>query len=156
MVSGLPDYYRGVDVAYQALAQMIVRPKYGGALLAWGSRTVTASVQNTLVGIGGKGMIYGGAVWLDYTLTQGSSQVWLGIDTFTVSNLSFTRLIQYGIDKPRSWPVSLLKLDSVNHVYSVGISYGITFETQVVLAYYEQNGFTPTVHYRLVYALLGA
>lgn len=154
MATGRADYNVGVDVALQALSQLIVRPKYGGALLAWGSKTVTASVQNTLVGINGKGMIYGGAVWLDYTLTQGSSQVWLGIDGYTVSNLSFTRLIQYGINKPRSWPVSLLHLDSVNFVYSVGISYGLTFETQLVLAYYEQNGFTPTVHYRLIYALI--
>ena len=32
MASGLPDYYRGVDVAYQALSEMIVRPKYGGVV----------------------------------------------------------------------------------------------------------------------------
>lgn len=154
MTSGLPDYYRGVDVSYQALAQMIVRPKYGGALLAWGSKTVTANTQNTLVGIAGKGMIYGGAVWLDYTLPQSNSQVWLGIDGYTITNLSFERLVEYGIDQPRSWPVSVHKKDSVNYVYSVGVSYGITFETQLVLAYLEEHGTTPTVHYRLVYALI--
>lgn len=154
MASGMLDYYRGVDVAYQALSQMIVRPKYGGALLAWGSKYCTANVQNTLVGIAGKGMIYGGAVWLDYTLPQANSQVWLGIDGYTITNLSFERLLLYGINQPRSWPVSLLHADHVNRIYAVGISYGITFETQVVLAYYEQNGFTPTVHYRLVYALI--
>jgi len=154
MASGLPDYYRGVDVAYQALAQMIVRPKYGGALLAWGSKYCTANTQNTLVGIAGKGMVYGGAVWLDYTSTQSNSQVWLGIDGYTLTNLSFERLVQYGIDKPRSWPVSVNKKDSVNWVYSVGISYGITFETQVVLAYLEEHGTRPTVHYRLVYSLI--
>lgn len=154
MAHGLPDYYRGVDIAYQALAQQIVRPKYGGALLAWGSKTVTANVQNTLVGIWGKGMVYGGAVWFDYTLTQANSQVWLGIDGYTITNLSFLRLMEYKIDKPRSWPVSLHKYDSENFVYSVGISYGLTFETQLVLAYLEEHGFTPTVHYRLVYALI--
>jgi len=142
VATGLPDYYRGV------------RPRYGGALLAWGSKTVVKDIQNTLVGISGKGMIYGGAVWLDYTLTQGASQVWLGIDTYVVSNLSFTRLWEYGIVRPRSWPVHLLKYDSENFIYCVGISYGVTFENQVVLAYYEQNGFTPTVHYRLIYTLI--
>ncbi len=154
MASGLPDYYRGVDVAYQALSQMIVRPKYGGALLAWGSKTCDANVQNTLVGINGRGMIYGGAVWLDYTLPQANSQVWLGIDGYTVTNLSFERLLLYGINQSRSWPVSLLHADQVNQVYAVGISYGLTFESQLVLAYYEQNGTTPTVHYRLIYALI--
>lgn len=154
MTSGLPDYYRGVDIAFQALSEVTNRPKYGGAILAWGSLAVTASVQNTLVGISGKGMIYGGAVWLDYTLTQANSQVWLGIDGYTVTNLSFLRLSDYNILKARSWPVSLLKYDGVSFIYSVGISYGVTFETELVLAYYEQHGTTPTVHYRLVYALI--
>lgn len=154
MVSGLPDYYRGVDITLQALSELIVRPKYGGALLAWGSKTVTKDVQNTLVGIAGKGMIYGGAVWMDYNLTQADSQVWLGIDGYTTTNLSWARLKEFGMTQPRTWPVSLLKYDSVNFIYCAGISYGITFETQVVLAYYEQNGFTPTVHYRLVYTLI--
>lgn len=154
MTSGLPDHYRGVDVAYQALSQMIVRPKYGGALLAWGSKYCTKNAQNTLVGINGKGMVYGGAVWLDYTLPQADSEVWLGTDGYTITNLSFERLLIYGIDKPRSMPVFLLYADHVDRIYCAGISYGITFESQLVLAYYEQNGFTPTVHYRLVYALI--
>lgn len=154
MASGLPDYFSGVDIAYQNLSEMINRPKYGGALLAWGSKTVTANVQNTLCGIVGKGMIYGGAVWFDYTLPQADSQVWLGIDGYTITNLSFERLLIYGLKHPRSWPVSLLHCDQVNQIYSVGISYGITFETQLVLAYYEQNGTTPTVHYRLIYTLI--
>lgn len=154
MVSGLPDYYRGVDIAYQALGEMIVRPKYGGAVLATGSKYCTANVQNTLVGVNGKGMIYGGAVWLDYTSAQADSEVWLGIDGYTISNLSFERLLAYGINQPRSWPVSLICADHINHIYGVGISYGITFESQLVLAYYEQNGTRPTVHYRLIYTLI--
>lgn len=154
MASGMLDYYRGVDVKYQALAQMIVRPKYGGALLAWGSKYCTANVQNTLCGIAGKGMVYGGAIWMDYTLTQADSQVWLGVDGYTLTNLSWARLKEFGILQPRSWPLSLLKYDSKNFIYCAGVSYGLTFESQVVLAYYEQNGFNPTVHYRLVYALI--
>lgn len=154
MAAGLPDFYRGMDVAYQNLSQMIVRPKYGGALLAWGSKTVTKDVQNTLVGISGKGMIYGGAIWFDHTLPQANSQVWLGIDGYTITNLSFERLLIYGFNQPRSWPVSLLFCDQVNQIYCVGLSYGITFETQLVLAYYEHNSNTPTVHYRLVYTLI--
>lgn len=142
MVSGTPDYLQ------------VVRLRYGGARLAWGSKYCTKNEQNTLCGIAGKGMIYGGAVWFDHTLPQADSQVWLGIDGYTITNLSFERLLIYGLNQPRSWPVHLLFCDQVNQIYSVGISYGITFETQVVLAYYEQNGNQPTVHYRLVYALL--
>lgn len=154
MASGLPDYYRGVDVKLQELSQMIVRPKYGGGLLAWGSKEVTADVQNTLVGVNGKGMIYGGVVWLDYTYSQGNSEVWLGVDGYTITNLSFAKLLAYGITKPGNWPVSLNKMDGTNLIYSVGISFGITFESQVVLAYNEQNSTTPTVHFRLIYALI--
>lgn len=142
MAGGLPDYTRDI------------RPRYGGALVLSGSKQVTKNTHNVLAGVDGKGMIYGGTVWLDYTHTQANSEVRIMPDDQVLQSLSFYRMLEYGIDKPRSSVVTLNKYDSVNHVYSVGISYGITFEISLELAYNEQNGFTPTVHYRLVYTLI--
>ena len=154
MAHGLLDYYRGINVAYQALSEMIIRPKYGAALLASGSMEVVANSHNTLAIVSGKGMTYGGAVWLDYTLSQANGEVEIMPDDLVLSGLSFYRLMEYGILRPRTWPVSLNVYDSTNRIYSAGISYGITFETTLELAYQENNGFTPTVHYRLAYALI--
>jgi len=154
MASGLPDYFVGVDVAYQALAQMTTRPKYGGGILASGSEQVAANGATILTLSTGKGMIYAGNVWMDSTNAQQNSEVQLVIDGAIMTTLSFLRLNEYGINKPRSSVVSLNKYDPTEFIYSVGISYGLTFETYVMLLYNEEHGNTPTVHYRLVYALI--
>lgn len=154
MASGLPDYCRGIDVAYQALSEMTVRPKYGGALLDSGSEEAWSDRTLPLDLISGKGMLYGGVVWLEYTSSQSNSIVWLQLDGVQINDLSFWRLQHYGINKPRSAVVTINKFDSTNYIYSVGFSYGLTFDSFLRLLYEEKHGTTPTIHWRLVYALL--
>lgn len=154
MSSGLPDYYRGVDIAYQALAQMIVRPKYGGAESAWGSQIVGANATNALVTISGKGMLYGGVAYISYALTQAKGLFELKIDGSFVTDKSLVTMNAFGIVKPQSYPVYLLKFDDTNFVYSVAVSYGVTFESEVILSYVEDDGGTPTIYYDLTYALI--
>ena len=176
MAYGLPDYYRGMDIAYQALAELVVRPqnipqtdvdvtaqtlgqiinrpKYGGAVLSAGSAGVWANSSRKLVGIDGKGMVYGGSVWLDASGSQSNSQVLMVLDDGLIEGLSFVRLKDYGVVNPRSAVISLNVFDGENYIYSVGISYGLTFETGLDLWYKEEHGLAPTVHYRIIYALI--
>lgn len=154
MASGLPDYYRGMDVAYQALAEMTVRPKYGQVYLKSGSEPATPSGDTLLAFFSGKGMVYGGVIWLDYTSSQANSYIKLLLDAEHLNDLSFLRLNEYNITNPRSSVVTINKYDSVNHVYCVGISYGVTFDSYLMLLYYNAYANAPTIHYRLVYTLL--
>lgn len=154
MASGLPDYFSGVDIAYQALAQVTNRPKYGGAFLTGSVMTVTPSDDTDLIVVSGKGMIYGGLVWLDYTYSQANDEVIIQIDQYNLNDLSFLRLNNYNIQRDRTFPVTLNTYDPTNYIYSVGISFGITFETEVKVIYKETYGRDPTVFYRLVYALI--
>lgn len=154
MASGLADFYRGVDVAYQALGQMIVRPKYGGAEQVNGSVIVDASVATRLVSIQGKGVLYSGTVWLDDTSTQANSSIGMKLDGWFLASLSFVRMNDYGLVNPRSSIFSLNKYDAKNHIYSIGLSYGITFESYLDLYYGETYGRTPNVFYYLAYALI--
>ncbi len=154
MASGLPDFFRSVDVAKQSLAELTNRPKFGGGILSAGQMTVTVGVLNNLVQIIGKGMVYGGSIWLDYTSTQSNSEVWLGIDGVNIEGLSFVRLKDYSVVRPGSAVITLNKFDSDNYVYSVGISYGLTFESRLDLKYNEEHNTTPTVHYRIIYTLI--
>jgi len=85
MAHGLPDWYRGVDIAYQALSELITRPTYGGAIGSSGSKTVYANNTVTLINISGQGMIYGIYVRVSHTATQRDSGVRLELD----SNLLF-------------------------------------------------------------------
>ena len=154
MASGRADYFSGVDVAYQALSQLIVRPKYGGAVQTAGQTVVFGDSLNVLTTISGRGMVYGCSVWLDHTLTHANSEVWLAIDSEFLSGISFLRLRDYGFVQPRSSIISLNLYDSTNYIYSVGVSYGLTFENELILGYQESHNTSPTVHYILVYALI--
>ena len=154
MATGKQDYYRGVDVAYQELAQVIVRPKYGGALLESDSRQIGEGAPIILFEVAGKGMTYGGVVWLDHTLTQANSIVAVDIDDQVINDLSFVRLRDYGITNPLIWPVTLLDFDTVYKIYAVGFSYGLTFEKNLKVWYEDKYNTAPTVHWRFVYTLL--
>lgn len=154
MASGLPDHYRGVDIKLQDLSELTIRPKYGKAVLASGSAVAAANTGTFLTVVFGKGRLYGGSVWLDYTLTQANSEIRLFTEQVYISSLSFFRMLEYRITNPLSSVVFLNKFDGVNYVYSAGISGDLTFESYLALAYFEKHGFTPTVHYRLLYALI--
>lgn len=142
MASGMADY------------SSVIRPKYGGAILSASSVWVWDGVLTNLVQINGKGMVYGGAVWLEPGFEESNSQVWLGIDGRLVEGLSFERLKKYGVANPRSAVMTINVFDSIKYIYSVGISYGLTFETRLDLWYNEEHGNRCTVHYRLIYTLI--
>ena len=154
MASGLPDFYRSIDIAKQTLPELFNRPKFGGGILSSGQLAVTDGVLNSLVQINGKGMVYGGSIWLDYTASQANSEIWLGIDGVNIEGLSLIRLRDFGVVEPGSAVITLNKFDSVNFIYSVGISYGLTFETRLDLKYNENHSATPTVHFRIIYTLI--
>lgn len=142
MASGLPDYQRPI------------RPKFGGGIASAGELLMSAGEINELVSISGKGMIYGGCVYFDYTSTQKASIVKLEVDGEIILGSSFQTLVKYGVTKPRNFPGCLLVYNDVEFVYAVGFSYGLTFETSLKLYYHEIEGTTPTVSYRIIYALI--
>lgn len=154
MSHGLPDWYRGVDIAYQALAEMITRPKYGAAQVAEASEVVDASGVTELISITGKGMIYGGALWMDYTSTQKDSSPLLTIDGNEFRDDGLYTINFMNWNNPLILPISILKYDDTNFVYCVGFAYGYTFETSVLVSYSEKHGTTPTVNASLYYALI--
>ena len=154
MASGLPDYYRGVDIAYQALAQVTNRPKYGGAQSADGYLAVAASQENTLFTISGKGMTYGGYVKVEYASSQKDSGFLIYLDGGLFGTAGFEALNKFGLTLENSHPLYLRKYDDVNFIYCMALSRGITFESSFSLAYLEQHGTTPTVWYHVIYALI--
>lgn len=154
MAHGLPDYYRGVDIAYQALAQLMVRPTYGAARTAYGSKVVTASAETELCSVIGAGLIYGGVIYLDHTASQRQAKPWLYIDGQNLGQLSLQWLYKWNVLHPTSLPFYLLAYDDAEYKYAVGLSPGFTFESSFKLAYEEFDGATPTVYYSIQYALI--
>jgi len=154
MVSGHEDYYRGIDIAYQELSEQIVRPKYGGAILGPALAEVGALETTSLLEISGKGMIYGGVLWIDYTSTQQDSIVYLWVDGAKLLGFSFENMMRFNIIKPRSYPFTINVYNNIDFVYACGFSYGVTFETSLEITYREMHNTTPSVNVNLVYALI--
>lgn len=154
MATGLPDYYRGIDVTYQTLSELMNRPKYGAANVAYGELVVTASAETVIVTVNGKGMVYGGVVALDHTSTQSLGIPRLYVDGSIVADSALTFLNKYGLDVENSYGIYLRVFDETNFVYGAGFSRGITFETSIEVRYREVNGSTPSVAVLLVYALI--
>ena len=154
MARGLPDYYRGVDIAYQALAQMIVRPKYGAASEVITVLVVTANTENEMVSVSGKGMVYGGSLYLASSSSQRLSLTILEVDGSVINTTSFTTSAFYSLTRENSSPIYLMAYNEVDFRYSVGISAGITFETGFRVLFTEEHGNTPIVICKVVYALV--
>lgn len=154
MASGLPDYKRGIDLALQSLAELIIRPKNGAAQLLAADVEVTASDKTPIGSFGGKGMIYGGLLYFTSTSTQDGSIPILSIDGVEITDLNFWDLKQFGADVENAYPFYVRRYDDANFIYCVGISGGITFETGFELLYDEKKGKTPTVYCKVLFALI--
>jgi len=143
MASGLPDY------------QKEIRPRYGGAQRQTDTVCVNPDLVTELLAITGKGMIYGGVVFLEPGASQVNSMVYLFVDGKWIGGMSFAKLNKYGINKPQVYPSFELKYDTVNHIYCCGISPGITFESSFQLKYFEWHGNNPSVIFDVYYTLIG-
>ena len=176
MAHGIPDYFKGVDIGYQSLAELIVkheydtaqkvniaiqdlaelivRPKYGSAQRLLSQETVAASDETTLEEVAGKGMIYDGILWLHYTASQDIGIPRVYVDGTLLSNLSFNALNEYAVWYTGDYVIHTLRFDDTDFYYSVSLSHPVTFETGFKLSYLEKEGGTPEVHYSFIYALI--
>jgi len=154
MAHGLPDFYRGVDIAYQALSQLIIRPKYGAAQRLFASVWVTPGQITNLASVSGKGIIYGGVLYLDAAVQQKSSMPRLSVDGQVLTGCSFYEINTYAWNKAQSHLYYELKYDDVNFIFSVGLAYPITFESSFVVGYREIYEESVNVACQFVYALV--
>lgn len=154
MAHGLPDWYRGVDIAYQALSQMIIRPKYGAGVRATASVAATASEETTLITVAGKGVTYGGFLVSDGVDTQKADQPRIYLDDVLIFSLDFHDLNVFSLNVHRSAGLFERKYDDDTFRYVVALGYGYTFETSLKIAYLETYGRTPAVRAEVHYALV--
>jgi len=154
MSKGTVDWYRGIDIVYQNLGEIIQRPKFGIVAPAEYANFVAASAVTTLVDISGIGNIYWGSIGVTGAGIQEDDYFIFTIDGIPLTSATFRRAEDYGTNTPRLPGVFLDKLDNVNFRYSAALGANITFETSVVIQYVETYGRNPYVVSRLVYALI--
>lgn len=154
MAMGLPDYYRGVDVAYQSLGQLINRQKFGGAERVLATANVGASTQTTLITVTGKGVLYGGHLAIEGTASQKEDVPFIRLDSSGNFGSALEYLRDYQLDVERSQMLFLRRYDDADFRYSVAFGYGYTFEESISVRYLEFAGNTPLVKTVLHYALI--
>lgn len=154
MGHGLPDWYRGVDIAYQALSEMIIRPKYGAAQISDVTKAVTASGLTEFYSISGMGITYIEWIYTDGTATQKNDYGVCICDGTALGTATFDESRKAGFTSPNFAFPCLGTFDEVNFWYSLYMGRGYTFESSLVGYYVEAHGRTPSVRKGLVYALV--
>jgi len=154
MAHGTPDYYSGVDITYQALSEIIVRPKYGAAAAKSVSVLVSPGSKDLFTAITGRGMIYGGLVFVEAAESHQGDSANLVIDGVPLGQLSLLYLDRYQAFDPVYWPVVITRYDDVNFIYSVAFAYGYTFDNSFTVRYINNTLVNVTVGCIIHYALL--
>jgi hypothetical protein len=142
MASGLPDYYRGI------------RQRFGAAKRVADSVVLAAFGDETLCDVPGRGVIYGGMVYVSCVSTQATSHIEMYLDGTKIEDLPFGHMLYRGVVKPAAKPIYLIKYDEVLYLYVVGLTPGLTFEESFKLRYNEMDGGAPNVNYDVFYALI--
>ncbi len=142
MSSGTPDYFR------------TVRQNYGAAKKLDNTIVATAMLKVTLADIQGKGMIYGGYIFLDAPATQQNDYIEIEIDGQALSYQTYANMMKYNVAKENQQVLYMMVYNEVKSIYAIGISKGITFDTSIVFYYINTYLGTPTVRCSMIYALL--
>lgn len=154
-MADLPDFWESsvVNIITQDLAEIINRPKYGGARLLYGQEACPLNQWTTLFSLSGKGMVYGGLIIDIYAGANLNDSVRYSLDAQTIFSDSFGSLNLYSVTNPLGHPVFLNKYSTADDQYCCSFSYGITFDTSVLVEFFSQVQ-AKDVGYRFIYALI--
>lgn len=142
MASGMADFER------------MIRPKYGKPQHMPFIGTVYKGQYNDLFTITGKGVIYGGFIYVYGESSQKDSIVHPYIDEDQYSNITFEEFLALNLCTVYSAPLYLTEFDDVNSKYTLCFSPGITFEKKIQLKYLEDTGDDAVCAIHLFYALI--
>ncbi len=154
MPTGFQDWINPFNLAAQALAEAIVRPKYGSAQVGTFTTNSTPNSSKEVLSISGTGMIYGGAFRSEPAQSQKDDAYSVIIDGNFLGGFIFSFLNSSLFTPMYSDILYLLRYDDVAFRYFVGIGYGFTFESSITIKYVETEGNTIPLGGRLYYALI--
>lgn len=142
-----------LNLKSQDLAEVINRPKYGGALLATGTKTFDGAWNGELLDVSGKGQTYFATMLSSPSVDRSSDSIQITVDGQNLSPHTISQLYTYGADKPLSYPVFIQHFDNDIFYYVIGMSYGVTFEQSLNITW--STGYTGhSVTYYITYAVV--
>uniref|UniRef100_A0A6M3IF71 Uncharacterized protein n=1 Tax=viral metagenome TaxID=1070528 RepID=A0A6M3IF71_9ZZZZ len=142
-----------LNIKAQDLAEVMNRPKYGGALRAYGATSCAGGSWTTLFTLSGKGMVYGGWIVDSNVNADVTDRVRYLIDGNEIYEGSLWYFYFYGLLNPLINPMVIIKYDPTIKQYILGFSYGITFEASIEVKFKPMFA-TYDIGYSLCYALV--
>ena len=155
-MSDLPDFWanRYVNVVAQDLGELINRPKYGAGDSVYGIKSCGAGVDTLVATISGKGVLYGGWMFMDSLVSHKKDGPSIYTDGNQVSALNMEDKDKYNFISPGQASWYLTRYDDVNFIYALAFTAGITFETEWKLIWYNDTGTNINIGYHVIYALV--
>ena len=139
---GAPDWYSLEGVTYGLVNKAI------------NVGTVSANSDETLLELTGRGIVYGGHVHVGASGSLYRGVVEYHIDGVNISINTLSQLSLFGLDRPESHSVYLLKYDDIWYRYAMALSPRITFGKSVKVRFDNNDPYVATFFARLYYALM--
>lgn len=152
----LPDFWgqRFINIIAQDLGEVINRPKYGSGNGVTSIKSCPGGATTPVVTIEGKGVLYGGWVFMDSLISHKKDGPSIHTDGNQISALNMEQKNDYNFNQPHQASWYLTRYDDVNFIYAFAFTPGITFETEWKLSYYNDTGSNVNIGYHIIYALV--
>lgn len=153
MAKGAQDWIARTDVLTQTLAEMIVRLKNGTPGFADATSAILNQVNTKIFSLSGKGVLYGGYVYISNDAQEKLGRVQLVLDGVDMGTFTFENLFNRLAFHPGIASFYLNQYDLESGIFTVGFTPFLTFETGVEI-WYKPDGGVVSVHHRIHYAVI--
>ncbi|MBA7601425.1 hypothetical protein ES703_08498 [subsurface metagenome] len=133
------------NLAVQTLPAMQVRPFYTELANLMIAKNCETGTLKLLTSHSGQGIILGGYISTDESVSMSAAKVMLVIDNKEVFDHSFASLEAFGLTSFDIYPVALSKYDDTGFVYCVTFAPLFTYEFSFQFYFYQATGVTRAV-----------
>jgi len=149
-----PDYTSTINIIGQILAELTARMKYGASLIISGHIDITGIETKAFATISGKGATIGGYFYSASPTLQTNDSISEYIDSHLADELLLNFGSRYGVTNPHSAPLYAMEWSPALPEFCIGLSRGVTFESELKLTYRHRTGDAATIYYVIIYALI--
>lgn len=140
------------NISVQDLAELITRPKYGAANAADVDLDDQAPGPIQCASISGKGMLYWGFIGWEANEDHYTDQLKITVDGNLIMQRNPYNALVWNRTQQRSSTAFLERFDAQNYQYGFGFSYGLTFETTLLIEVLNNGSSNIDIEGGIIYA----
>lgn len=143
-----------MNVKAQDLAEVINRPKYGGALFSSAGIAIPGDSDRIPVHVVGKGVTYGGYLIVNHDSTKKHNSAAVKLDGTLGPSLSYEGMVKNGITQIHSAAFYITAYDETDYHYVICLTPFITFETEFEIHYWNTGAGIIALSWNIMYAII--